>query len=60
MPRRSGDRRSYGRHRPVTVDDATERLLRAHEYTNERGYATAEVVSEPYVEAGQIQVPIEV
>ncbi len=44
----------------MTVDDATERLLRAHEYTNERGYATAEVVSEPYVEAGQIQVPIEV
>ena len=44
----------------MTADSATEQLVRAHEYTDEHGYATAEVVAEPYVEAGRIRVPIEV
>lgn len=44
----------------MTADGATEQLVRAHEYTDEHGYATAEVVDEPYVEAGRIRVPIEV
>jgi len=46
--------------RAVTADTATEQLVRAHEYTDERGYATAEVVAEPYVERSRLFVPIEV
>ena len=44
----------------MTTDAATEQIVRAHEFTDDRGYATAEVVDEPYVEGGRIRVPIEV
>jgi len=43
----------------VTADTATEQLVRVHEYTDERGYATAEIVAEPSVSEGQLSVPVE-
>lgn len=44
----------------MTATDATEQLVRAREYTDDRGFATAEVVAEPYAEEGQLHLPIEV
>ncbi|WP_418285467.1 hypothetical protein [Halorubrum sp. DTA46] len=44
----------------MTDERATERLVRAREYTDERGRATAEVVAEPYAEGDDLRVPIEV
>ncbi len=44
----------------MTADRATERLVRAREYTDEAGCATAEVVAEPYAEDDRLHVPITV
>lgn len=44
----------------MTDERATERLVRAREYTDERGRATAEVVAEPYADGDTLHVPIEV
>lgn len=44
----------------MTADAATEQLVRVHEYTDDRGYATAEVVAEPYVSEDRLSVPVEV
>lgn len=44
----------------MSDERATERLVRAREYTDERGRATAEVVAEPYTDGDTLHVPIEV
>ncbi len=44
----------------MSAERATERLVRAREYTDESGHATAEVVSEPYAEDDRLHVPIAV